>query len=107
DDVEIADIARACIPLAIFRKIQIAEDSQPVVERDYYTIAAAAQFSPVVTRVLLAIAGDVASAMQPDHDRPLAVVVDACRPDIEPQAVFAGDSIITVDEKCQLVIALL
>jgi hypothetical protein len=53
--------------------------------------------------MLLAIASDKSTAMQPHHDRTLPAVVESGRPDIQAQAIFALDSIIPVEQESRFV----
>ena len=93
-DVHHADVSRARVLASEARQIEEPEDVQTMIQRDHNYIAAASQILSVVGEQLLPGACGVATAMQPDHNRPLLVIVNAGRPHIDAQAVLAGNTIV-------------
>ena len=59
----------------------------------------AAQILAVVRRQLLRRTGLVAAAVQPHHDGPLAALLGARRPHVEPQTVLARVAVVPIVEK--------
>ena len=68
--------------------VEIAECSETVVDRDHHNVASSGQVLSVVDRRRAGAAGE-AAAVDPEHDRTVAVV-EAGRPDIEGQAIFVN-----------------
>src|SRR5579862_1122941 len=72
----------------------MAEHAEAMVERNDDHIATLRQAFTIVGAQFLAGAGDEATAVQPDHDRALFVVVDAAGPDIHSETIFVGHAVI-------------
>ena len=87
DEIEQAGIARLGEALAVRRQVEMAEDVEPVIDRDDHDVVAPREVHAVVARRVGRAVGEGA-AMQPDQDRALAVV-EAGRPDMQRQAVLA------------------
>ena len=68
------------------RGVHPAKDAKPIVERDDHDIASHGQAAAIDPR-LRARADRVAAAVNPDHDRALAVVASRC-PDVQVKAVL-------------------
>src|SRR5215510_2243913 len=99
DQIQIADVGRARIfRAADFGQIQIAQDSEAVVDRYDDDIATTAQAFAVVRRQFLSRTGLKTAAVQPDHHRAFLVIVNTGRPDIHAQTIFAGNPVVPTEE---------
>ncbi len=98
NNVEHADVAGVGVFFAVLRKIEMTDGAEPMIERDEDDIAGAREAFAVVRRMLLAVAGDEAAAVEPDHDGTFGVVVDGRRPDVEAEAVFVLDAVVPVEQ---------
>src|SRR5271168_3561328 len=74
-----------------------------MLERDKHD-AFACEIFAVVGSQLLTRTRNVATTVQPHHDRPFLVVVNARRPDIDPQAIFTGDAIVPTEHPGLLIV---
>ncbi len=96
--VEHSRIGRVRELVAVFGEIQISESVQPVVEADQDDITSPGNALAIIRLQLLAGSGGKTAAMEPDHDRPFAVVGRG-GPDIDAQAVFAGLAIVPFEHE--------
>ena len=84
-----ADVARVRqLRPAELGEIEVAERVQAMVDGDDHDVAAAAQ-ARAVGLDLVAGAAREGAAVEPDHHRPLRVVAQPGRPDVQVEAVFA------------------
>ena len=72
----------------------MAQDIQPVVEGHDDHVMSAGQGPSVVRRPFLAVPAVESAAVEPDHDRPFAAVIDPWRPDIQAEAVFIRETVV-------------
>ena len=79
-------------------EVEIAEEVEPVVQRDNDNIAAMDEVDAVIDRPVAAARG-VGPAVNVDHDGTLAVVVQSCSPDIEMKAVLAVDGLYFIEQE--------
>src|SRR5262245_39606224 len=99
DQIQIADVGRARIfRAADFGQIQIAKNSQAVIDRNDDDIATTAQALAVVRRQFLSRPRLKATAVQPDHHRAFLVVVNAGRPHVHAQTILAGNPVVPTEE---------
>src|SRR5579883_3283381 len=87
-DVEQADVAGVHEFRTRGAEIKVPEDIQAVIDADHGDISSAREISAVVTERSAGAVG-IAAAMNPNHDRPLAAVVDAVAENVKDQAVLA------------------
>jgi hypothetical protein len=104
DEVEHPDIGGTRVAFAMGRQVEEAEQVQPVVERDDHNVAATGKIAAVEGRQVVPGPGREPAAVQPHHHRPLPVVADRGRPDIDAQAIFALDAVVPLEEERLLVV---
>ncbi len=98
-------IARRCVLLSEVREVEEAQHVETVVERYDHRIALAGEVGAVVRGELLPAARSVTAAVQPDHDGALLAVGQRRSPDVDPQTVLAGMSVVPVE--CERVLVAL
>ena len=92
-DVQQTHIARSCVFLTVCGQIQMAEHIETMVHRNHHHVLAFAQIRAVVVAFVGGPRGE-AAAVQPHHNRTVAVVVDVRGPDVQILAVIVGSGVI-------------
>src|SRR6185295_14298119 len=87
----------------VLQQVHVAERTEPVIHADHDDIAAAGQALAVVYPQLVARAGRVPAAVNPDQDRPLARVARRWRPHVDAEAVLAWLAVIPLEHERFLV----
>ena len=96
DDVEHADVAGVEVFLPADRsEIAESERVEPVVDGAADHVAVAGEVLSAVAVLLDGVAAGIAAAVQPDEHGPL-LAVQAGRPDVEAEAVFADEVVVPV-----------
>src|SRR5580704_135932 len=93
NDVELADVAGVFVFFAVLREIEIADGAEAMIYGNEDDVVVAGEIFAVVGGMLLAAAGDEATAVKPDHDGAFGVVVDGWRPHVEVEAVFVLNAV--------------
>ena len=75
-----------------------------MIDGDHHHVPFVGEVAAVIAGMFLPIARCVTAAMQPEEYRALATVVESLGPDVEPQAVFGGITIVPLVEESGLVI---
>ena len=81
---------------AIGTEVQETEHIEPMVQGHDHDTVVPGQISPVVGNEFLAGAGAETAAVEPHHHGALPAVVDSVGPDIHPEAVFVGETVVPV-----------
>ena len=97
DNVEHAHVGGVGVLRTVVGEVEVAENVEAMVDADHDHVAAVGQAFAVVGWQLLSGAGGVAAAVQPEHDRTLAVV-EGGRPDVDAEAILAGLAVVPVEE---------
>ena len=101
--VKQSGIARFCIFIAIGGKVEKTQDVETMIQRHNHCIPFLCQICSVIRGKLLTTAGGITSTMQPHHDGAFLPVFQSRCPDIHPQTVFIGITVIPVEGKRLLV----
>ncbi len=85
-------------------QIQIAQDIEPMIQRDHHNVAAPGQVLAVIGKQLLPGTGRIAAAMQPYHHRAFLAVANTRRPNIHTQTILALNAVIPREHESFLVV---
>src|SRR5262249_40214366 len=105
NQIELADILRIPVLLAVLFQIQKTEDVEAVIQTHEDNVAAACQTRAIIRWQPLVRTAGIAAAVNPNQHGALPVVANSGCPDAHRQHVLAGNSVVPVVNETGFIVA--